>query len=256
MILFDQIIFGPIHSRRLGLSLGVNLLPIDAKICSFNCIYCECGFNTTMHDSPIPTRDQVRETLDAKLHEMVAEGQIPDVITFAGNGEPTLHAEFEGIIDDTIALRNKYCPTAKVSVLSNSTRIHKPHIFAALNKVDNNILKFDSAIDRTMKLMDQPVGKHINVAWFIEHLKKFEGRLIIQTMFLRGEVQGEKLDNTTDEEVEAWIQALEQIRPQQVMIYSLDREAPTKNLQKVNVDELNIIAEKVRAKGFDVSVAG
>ena len=256
MILFDQIIFGPIHSRRLGLSLGVNLLPIDAKICSFNCIYCECGFNTTMHDSPIPTRDQVRETLEAKLQEMVAEGQIPDVITFAGNGEPTLHAEFEGIIDDTIALRNKYCPTAKVSVLSNSTRIHKPHIFAALNKVDNNILKFDSAIDRTMKLMDQPVGKHINVAWFIEHLKKFEGRLIIQTMFLRGEVQGEKLDNTTDEEVEAWIQALEQIRPQQVMIYSLDREAPTKNLQKVNVDELNIIAEKVRAKGFDVSVAG
>jgi len=256
MILFDQIIFGPIHSRRLGLSLGVNLLPIDAKICSFNCIYCECGFNTTMHDSPIPTRDQVRETLDAKLHEMVAEGQIPDVITFAGNGEPTLHAEFEGIIDDTIALRNTYCPTAKVSVLSNSTRVHKPHIFAALNKVDNNILKFDSAIDRTMKLMDQPVGKHINVAWFIEHLKKFEGRLIIQTMFLRGEVQGEKLDNTTDEEVEAWIQALEQIRPQQVMIYSLDREAPTKNLQKVNVDELNIIAQKARAKGFDVSVAG
>jgi len=256
MILFDQIIFGPIHSRRLGLSLGVNLLPIDAKICSFNCIYCECGFNTTMHDSPIPTRDQVRETLDAKLHEMVAEGQIPDVITFAGNGEPTLHAEFEGIIDDTIALRNKYCPTAKVSVLSNSTRIHKPHIFAALNKVDNNILKFDSAIDRTMKLMDQPVGKHINVAWFIEHLKKFEGRLIIQTMFLRGEVQGEKLDNTTDEEVEAWIHALEQIRPQQVMMYSLDREAPTQNLQKVNVDELNIIAEKVRARGFDVSVAG
>jgi len=256
MIHFDQIIFGPIHSRRLGLSLGVNLLPIDAKICSFNCIYCECGFNTTMHDSPIPTRDQVRETLEAKLQEMVAEGQIPDVITFAGNGEPTLHAEFEGIIDDTIALRNTYCPTAKVSVLSNSTRIHKPHIFAALNKVDNNILKFDSAIDLTMKLMDQPVGKHINVAWFIEHLKKFDGRLIIQTMFLRGEVQGEKLDNTTDEEVEAWIQALEQIRPQQVMIYSLDREAPTKNLQKVNVDELNIIAEKVRVRGFDVSVAG
>jgi len=256
MILFDQIIFGPIHSRRLGLSLGVNLLPIDAKICSFNCIYCECGFNTTMQESPIPTREQVRETLKAKLLEMSAEDQIPDVITFAGNGEPTLHAEFEGIIDDTIALRNQYCRTAKVSVLSNSTRIHKPHVFSALNKVDNNILKFDSAIDRTMKLMDQPVGKHINVAWFIEHLKKFEGRLIIQTMFLRGEVNGEMIDNTTDEEVEAWLNALEQIRPQQVMIYSLDREAPTENLQKVNVDELNIIAEKVRAKGFDVSVAG
>ena len=256
MILFDQIIFGPIHSRRLGLSLGVNLLPIDAKICSFNCIYCECGFNTTMQDSPIPTREQVRETLEAKLQEMVAEGQIPDVITFAGNGEPTLHAEFEGIIDDTIALRNQYCPTAKVSVLSNSTRIHKPHVLSALNKVDNNILKFDSAIDRTMQLMNQPVGKEINVAWFIEHLKKFEGRLIIQTMFLRGEVNGETIDNTTDEEVEAWLKALEEIRPQQVMMYSLDREAPTQNLQKVNVDELNTIAEKARKRGFDVSVAG
>jgi len=256
MFLFHDIIFGPIHSRRLGLSLGVNLLPVDAKICSFNCIYCECGFNTNMQESPIPTREQVRETLEAKLQEMVAVGQIPDVITFAGNGEPTLHAEFEAIIDDTIALRNTYCPTAKVSVLSNSTRVHKPHIFAALNKVDNNILKFDSAIDRTMKMMDQPIGKHINVAWFVEQLKKFEGRLIIQTMFLRGELNGEKIDNTSDEEVEAWLSALEQIRPQQVMMYSLDREAPTQNLQKVSIEELNVIAEKVRARGFDVSVAG
>jgi wyosine [tRNA(Phe)-imidazoG37] synthetase (radical SAM superfamily) len=256
MFLFDQIIFGPIHSRRLGLSLGVNLLPIDAKICSFNCIYCECGYNTTMQESPIPTLEQVRITLEAKLKEMIAEGQIPDVITFAGNGEPTLHAEFEGIIDDTIALRDTYCPTAKVSVLSNSTRIHKPNVFRALNKVDNNILKFDSAIDRTMKLMDCPVGKDINVAWFIEHLKKFEGRLIIQTMFLRGEFKGESFDNTTDEEVTAWLNALSEIKPQQVMIYSLDREAPTKTLQKVSVDELNIIADKARKFGFDVSVAG
>jgi len=256
MILFDQLIFGPIHSRRLGLSLGVNLLPTDAKICSFDCIYCECGFNTTMQDSPIPSREQVSQALEAKLKEMMAEGQIPDVITFAGNGEPTLHKDFEGIIDDTIALRNKFCPTAKVSVLSNSTRIHKPHVFSALNKVDNNILKFDSAIEHTMQLMDRPTGKHINVAWFIEHLKKFEGRLIIQTMFLRGEINGERLDNTTAEEVEAWLKALEEIRPQQVMIYSLDREAPTQNLEKVTVEELNLIANKIRERGFDVSVAG
>lgn len=256
MFLFDQLIFGPIHSRRLGLSLGVNLLPIDAKICSFNCIYCECGFNTTMHESAIPTREQVREALEGKLKEMVAEGQIPDVITYAGNGEPTLHADFEEIINDTIALRNQYCPTAKVSVLSNSTRIHKANVFRALNKVDNNILKFDSAIDRTMKLIDCPVGKEINVAWFVEHLKKFNGKLIIQTMFLRGEFKGESFDNTTDEEIEAWLKALEEIRPQQVMIYSLDREAPTKTLQKVSVEELNIIADKARERGFDVSVAG
>jgi len=255
MILFNQLIFGPIHSRRLGLSLGVNLLPVDAKICSFNCIYCECGYNTTMNDSPIPTRVQVHEALETKLKQMKSEGQIPDVITYAGNGEPTLHAEFEGIIDDTIALRNTYCPTAKVSVLSNSTRIHKPNVFRALNKVDNNILKFDSAIDRTMKIINCPVGKIINVAWLVEQLSRFEGKLIIQTMFLRGEFKGESFDNTTDIEVEAWLKALEVIRPQQIMIYSLDREAPTKTLQKITTEEMNVIAVKARERGFDVSVA-
>ena len=255
MILFNQLIFGPIHSRRLGLSLGVNLLPVDAKICSFNCIYCECGYNTTMNDSPIPTRAQVHEALETKLKQMKSEGQIPDVITYAGNGEPTLHAEFEEIIDDTIALRDTYCPTAKVSVLSNSTRIHKPNVFRALNKVDNNILKFDSAIDRTMKIINCPVGKIINVAWLVEQLSRFEGKLIIQTMFLRGEFKGESFDNTTDIEVEAWLKALEVIRPQQIMIYSLDREAPTKTLQKITTEEMNVIAVKARERGFDVSVA-
>lgn len=256
MILFDQVIFGPIHSRRLGLSLGVNLLPIDAKICSFNCLYCECGFNTTIKEFPFPSRQQVREILSTKLTQMVSANEIPDVITFAGNGEPTLHPDFEGIIDDTLLLRNQICPSAKVSVLSNSTRAHKPHIFRALHKIDNNILKFDSAVERTMKLIDQPVGKHINVNWLIEQLQRFEGKLIIQTMFIRGEYNGEKFDNTTEEEVNAWIKALEIIKPEQIMIYSLDREAPVSNLQKVPVTELNKIAERVRAAGFDVSVAG
>lgn len=255
MILFDQIIFGPIQSRRLGLSLGVNLLPVDAKICSFDCIYCECGFNTTMHESPIPNREQVYTALKTKLQEMLSANEVPDVITFAGNGEPTLHAEFDGIIDDTIALRNELCPTAMVSVLSNSTRIHKPNIFRALNKVDNNILKFDTAIDRTMQIVDRPTGKHINVAWFVEHLKKFEGHLIIQTMFLKGEFKGEKFDNTTDAEVEAWLKALEEIRPQQVMIYTIDRETPAQNLEKISQEALNLIADKVRERGFEVSVA-
>lgn len=254
--LFDQVIFGPIRSRRLGLSLGVNLLPIDAKICSFNCIYCECGFNTTMHEFSFPTRNEVKQILDSKLSTMIEANEIPDVITFAGNGEPTLHPDFEGIIDDTLELRDKWCPGAKVSVLSNSTRIHKPHIFSALKKVDNNILKFDSAIDETMKLMDQPVGKHITVAWLIDELKRFEGRLIIQTMFLRGEYLGRKIDNTTSEEVEAWLNALRQINPAQVMIYSLDRDTPVQNLQKVQSDELKAIAARAEALSFKVSVAG
>jgi wyosine [tRNA(Phe)-imidazoG37] synthetase (radical SAM superfamily) len=255
MFLFDQLIFGPIKSRRLGLSLGVNLLPTDAKICSFDCIYCECGFNTTMQQSPIPTRQQVFEALELKLQQMLKDAQTPDVITFAGNGEPTLHADFEGIIDDTLLLRDKYCPSAKVSVLSNSTRIHKANVFRALLKVDNNILKFDTAIDRTLQLIDRPTTKYLNVAWFIEHLKKFEGHLIIQSMFLRGEFEGERFDNSTDLEVDAWIAALEELKPEKVMIYSIDRETPAAELEKVGREELELIAERARGFGFEVSVA-
>jgi len=254
--LFDQVIFGPIRSRRLGLSLGVNLLPIDAKICSYNCIYCECGFNTTMNEFPLPKREEVRIILEEKLQNMRAENALPDVITFAGNGEPTLHAEFEGIIDDTIALRNQYCPEAKVSVLSNATRIHKENIFRALNKVDNNILKFDTAINSTHQLLDQPQSKLVTVEWLIAQLQRFESNLIIQTMFLRGEHMGQKFDNTTDIEVAAWLAAMEQIKPRTIMIYSLDREAPIASLEKIGVEQLHDIAAKARVRGFDVSVAG
>jgi wyosine [tRNA(Phe)-imidazoG37] synthetase (radical SAM superfamily) len=256
MILFDQIIFGPVKSRRLGVSLGVNLLPVDAKICSFDCIYCECGFNTTVKDTRLPTRTEVYESLELKLQEMIAANELPDVITFAGNGEPTLHPEFEGVIDDTILLRDKYCPASKVSVLSNSTRVNKPNIFKALQKVDNNILKFDSAFDETVRRLDRPVGKQFTVKWIIEQLKKFEGNLIIQTMFLRGVVEGTLLDNTTDTEVDAWLEALKEINPKQVMIYTIDRETPTKNLEKISLEELNRIAEKAEAAGFEVSVSG
>jgi len=256
MILFDQIIFGPVKSRRLGLSLGVNLLPVDAKICSFDCIYCECGFNTTMKESPLPTREQVFVTLEAKLQQLISAHELPDVITFAGNGEPTLHPHFESIIDDTIALRDRYCPGAKVSVLSNSTRVHKPNIFNALLQVDNNILKFDSAFDNTVQRLDRPVGKQFTVKWQIEQLKKFEGNLIIQTMFLRGKLADGIIDNTTDEEVDAWLEALREINPKQVMIYSIDRETPTTGLKKISPEALEQIAIKTRAAGFDVSIAG
>jgi wyosine [tRNA(Phe)-imidazoG37] synthetase (radical SAM superfamily) len=209
-----------------------------------------------MKEFPMPTREQVKEILSVKLQQMAQTGEIPDVITFAGNGEPTLHPEFEGIIDDTIKLRDSYCPTARVSVLSNSTQIHKPQVFSALKKVDNNILKFDSAIDSTMKLIDQPSGKQITVTWLIDNLKNFEGKLIIQTMFLRGDYQGEKIDNTTDIEVDAWLDALEEIQPEQIMIYSIDRDTPVKNLEKISEKELNLIATKAKKKGFNVSVAG
>jgi wyosine [tRNA(Phe)-imidazoG37] synthetase (radical SAM superfamily) len=256
MLRFNEIIYGPVLSRRLGVSLGVNLLPIDAKICSFNCIYCECGFNTTMQENPLPSRSEVYEALEFQLQKMVRENHLPDVITFAGNGEPTLHPAFEEIIDDTVFLRNKYARQAKVSVLTNSTRLHKPHVNTALQKVDNAILKFDSAIEETMQLLDQPVGKHITVEWIKEQIKNFRGEKIVQTMFLRGKCGEKTVDNTTQKEIDAWLLALEEMNIQQVMIYTIDRETPVKTLQKISLDELNAIAEKARKRGILVSVAG
>lgn len=253
--LYNNIIFGPIRSRRLGISLGVNLLPIESKLCSFDCIYCECGWNDEHPGKRrFNAREDVRDMLDAKLAEMVAEGTPPDVITFAGNGEPTMHPDFEQIIDDTIALRDKHCPSAKVSVLSNATQIHREDVRRALLRVDNNILKLDSAFDATVQLVNKPQGAY-TVARIVELLKAFEGRLIVQTMFLRGEYLGQRVDNTTEEEVAAWLRLIEEIAPKQVMVYSLDRDTPCKTLEKVEKDELSEIAKRVEALGIACSVA-
>lgn len=253
--LYNNIIFGPIRSRRLGLSLGVNLLPIDSKLCSFDCIYCECGWNDEHPGKRrFNAREDVRAMLDETLQKMVAQGTPPDVITFAGNGEPTLHPDFESIIEDTIALRDKHCPGAKVSVLSNATQIHREDVRRALLRVDNNILKLDSAFDATVQLMNKPQGAY-TVARTVELLKAFEGNLIVQTMFLRGEYLGQRVDNTTEEEVSAWLRLVEEIRPKQVMVYSLDRDTPCQTLEKVEKDELRGIAERVEALGIACSVA-
>ena len=253
--LYDNIIFGPIRSRRLGLSLGVNLLPIDSKLCSFDCIYCECGWNDEHPGKRrFNAREDVSKMLAETLQKMVKDGTPPDVITFAGNGEPTLHPEFEQIIGDTIALRDRYCPAAKVSVLSNATQIHRDDVRRALLRVDNNILKLDSAFDSTVQLINKPQGNY-TVERTVELLKAFEGRLIVQTMFLRGEYLSKRVDNTTDEEVEAWLKLVEEIKPKQVMVYSLDRDTPCQTLEKVEKDELRKIAERVEALGIPCSVA-
>ena len=253
--LYDDIIFGPIRSRRLGLSLGVNLLPVESKLCSFDCIYCECGWNADhIGRRRFNSREDVREMLAEVLQRMVGEGTPPDVITFAGNGEPTMHPDFEQIIDDTIALRDKHCPNAKVSVLSNATQIHREDVRRALLRVDNNILKLDSAFDETVQLVNKPQGAY-TVARTVELLKAFEGNFILQTMFLRGEYLGKRVDNTTEEEVVAWLKLVEEMRPKQVMVYSLDRDTPCQTLEKVEKEELRKIAARVEALGITCSVA-
>ena len=254
-IIYPSPIFGPVHSRRLGVSLGINLMPGDGKICSFDCIYCECGFNKDFKPKAArPTREEVRQALEAKLKDMQQNGPAPDVLTFAGNGEPTLHPDFAGIIGDTLQLRDHYFPNAKVSVLSNSTMIHKPEVFEALRRIDNNILKLDTVDEAYIQALDQP-AKGYNVQRIIQHMKAFEGRCIIQTMFLKGCYNGKDMDNTSDGYVLPWLETVKEIAPHQVMIYTIDRETPTQGLQKATHEELDRIAVMVEAAGISCSVS-
>lgn len=242
-ILYNSPIFGPVHSRRLGVSLGVNLMPADGKICSFDCIYCECGLNGDHQTkSKRPTREEVCEGLTTVLRERHEKGEPLDVITFAGNGEPTGHPDFAGIIDDTIAVRDKYFPYAKVSVLSNATMLHKPDVFEALKKVDNNIQKLDTIDMAYITKVDRPCSPSYDVTKVIEHLKAYDGKVIIQTIFMRGD----GVDNTGEEYVAPWIEAVKEIAPKQVMIYTIDRETPTKGLKKAEPAVLDQICERIK----------
>ncbi|NDW12151.1 radical SAM protein [Bacteroides sp. 214] len=254
-VIYPSPIFGPVHSRRLGVSLGINLLPGDGKVCSFDCVYCECGFNADFKTkSPLPTREEVRTALEQRLMEMKKNGPTPDVLTFAGNGEPTIHPNFAQIIDNTLALRNTYFPNAKVSVLSNAVHITRPEVFEALSKVDNNILKLDTVDEAYIRLLDRPVARY-SLPEVIERMIAFSGNCIIQTMFLKGTYLGKDVNNTTDKYVLPWIETLKKIAPRQVMIYTIDRETPNQELQKASPEELDHIKELLLAAGFSVSVS-
>ena len=255
-VLFHETIFGPIHSRRLGSSLGVNLSPRDGKVCSFDCLYCEAGFNAQGPGTTgLPSREEVGRLLEEKLLTMKKNGDRLDVITFSGNGEPTMHPDFEGIIDDTIGLRDRYFPDVKISVLSNSTRLGSESVCRALRRVDNNLLKLDSALTPTIRLLDRPVNPDFTAEKVIEQIARFGEQCVVQTMILRGSHNGQPVDNTTDEEVDALIDAYRRIRPRQVMLYSIDRRTPEQALQKVGREELEQIAERIRREGIDVSVS-
>ena len=236
-MLFDNIIYGPIHSRRLGTSLGIELMPLTHKLCTFNCVYCECGWNEPVSHPKLPTREEVKEALEARLKE----GLALDVITFSGNGEPTLHPDFLAIIEDTCALRDQYCPSAKVSVLSNSTQLGRPDVVQALRMCDNRI--------------DLPVNEKLTVATIMEWLAQFDGDFTLQTCFLRGEHDGKTIDNTTPDELNAWYRAVDTLRPKQIMIYVIDRKTPEENLSKISREEMEQIAAPLREKGYNVSIS-
>ncbi len=253
--LFDSVVFGPVKSRRLGVSLGINLLPNDNKLCNFNCIYCECGWNRKGARVRFNSRESVRTELEKVLAAMKGSDEAPDVITFAGNGEPTLHPDFEAIIEDTRLLRDRYFPEAKIAVLTNGTLIDRDSVRRALLRVDENIVKLDSALDRTVRLIDDPNNPGYRVEDIVRAMRSFEGKMTLQTMFVRGTHNGKTVDNTSPEEVAAWLEAIERIHPGKVMIYTIDRDTPGEGLEKVPEKTLEEIAGKVREKGFVCTVS-
>lgn len=254
-VIYPSPVFGPVHSRRLGVSLGINLLPSDGKFCTFDCVYCECGFNKDFRPkNPLPTREEVKSVLEAKLQEMTENGPAPDVLTFAGNGEPTAHPQFAAIVDDVLALRDCYFPKAKVSVLGNATQLHRADVFEALKRVDNNIMKLDTVDNDYIRRVDRPTGRY-DVEKVVEQLKAFSGKVIIQTMFMQGSVDGTDVDNTADAYVLPWLEAVAQIAPSKVMIYTIDRETPAHQLRKATPEQLNRIADLLRGRGLEVSVS-
>ncbi|MCR5131624.1 MAG: radical SAM protein [Prevotella sp.] len=275
-IIYPSPIFGPVHSRRLGVSLGINLLPADGKLCTFDCLYCECGLNAAHRPKLTPpTREQVAEALEQKLQQMAAEGLVPDVLTFAGNGEPTVHPHFADIIGDTIALRNRYCPQAKVSVLSNATQLHRPDVVEALMQVDNNIQKLDTVDMDFIRFIDRPLQASYDVNRIVEQLCQFKGHVIIQTMFLGADVsaadgisfpeagilpkekseENQIFTNITDFYIQPWLEAVKRIQPQQVMIYTIDRETPVSYLRKASHADLDRIRDLVIAAGIPCSAS-
>lgn len=254
-VIYPSPIFGPVHSRRLGVSLGINLLPADGKFCSFDCVYCECGFNADHRPhAKLPTREEVRRALEERLTLMAAEGPTPDVLTFAGNGEPTAHPDFPAIMEDTLALRDRFFPNARVSVLTNGTHIDRPAVHEALMRVDNNIVKLDTVDADYIAAVDRPTGRY-DLQNLMECMRRFNGHCIIQTMFMKGSVEGRSVDNTGDRFVKPWIEAVKRIAPSRVMIYTIDRETPAHGLQKASHEELDRIVDLLRAEGIEASAS-
>ncbi|MDD7009788.1 MAG: radical SAM protein [Candidatus Cryptobacteroides sp.] len=251
-MLREETVFGPIHSRRLGSSLGINLLPVNGKICSFDCIYCECGWNRDgKDDKRIPSAAEVRSALEDKLSTLMLEGVGIDSITFSGDGEPTLNPEFPRIIEDTLRLRDVFYPDAKVSVLSNATRVHVPEVFEALRKVDNPIMKIDAPTDELVRLIDNPAPGY-SLARTIEALRRFEGDFVLQTMFLRSP----DFDSSSPEVLDGWKAIVRDLRPRKIMVYTIDRPTPMQGLEKFSVERMHSLVADLIEEGFDIDIKG
>ena len=252
MLHFDDIVFGPIFSRRLGSSLGVNILPSKGKLCNFDCVYCECGWNKDgKSDGRFPRLAEVEEALESKMSEVADTGVQVDSITFSGNGEPTMNPDFPQIVDATLKLRDRFFPEAKVSVLSNAALVGRPAVADALRKVDNPILKIDASSDILVQKVNRPVGTY-HLADIMAALKGFGGNFILQTMFLRSP----EFDTTEPEALAAWMDMVRELMPREIMVYTIDRETPDKSLGKYTVEEMTEFVRPLLDEGFSIQIRG
>ena len=248
----EEVVFGPIHSRRLGSSLGINLLPEKGKICTFDCIYCECGWNKDgRNDTQLPSAEKVCKALETKLQQCKKDGVPIDSITFSGDGEPTINPEFPRIIDDTIRLRNQYYPNSKITVLSNATRVHLPEVFNALRKVDNPTMKIDAPTNELIEKINHPAPGY-DIHRVVEALKKFDGDFILQTMFLKSK----DFDSSSLEVLEGWMNIVRLLKPREVMVYTINRPTPEDGLQKFTVAEMQNLVQPLIDEGFVVQIRG
>lgn len=246
----EEVVFGPIKSRRLGNSLGINLLPTQGKICNFDCIYCECGWNRDGRlDRRLPSATEVRNALEAKLIELVREGIRVDSITFSGDGEPTLNPEFPQIIEDTLTLRERYLPGCAVSVLSNSTRAHVPEVFEALRRVDRAIMKLDAPTDALAALINKPAPDY-SVSRVVKALSAFQGEFVLQTMFLRSP----DFDSSSPEVLIPWMQIVRELRPRLIMAYTIARPTPQAGLEKFSADQIQQLLQPLASEGFCIQI--
>ena len=246
----EELVFGPIISRRLGSSLGINVLPEKGKLCNFDCIYCECGWNRDGRaDTRLPSARELKTALAAKLTECLEEGTPIDSITFSGDGEPTLNPEFPRMVEDVLKLRDLYYPLAKVSVLTNATRLGRKEVFEALRKVDNPILKLDAVTTEDAKKINRPQGRY-SVEAVVRNMEKFKGDFVLQTMFLRGP----GVDSAAM--AERWMDIVRHLRPREVMVYTIDRETPAEGLRKYTAEEMRTLVLPLLEEGFNIQIKG
>lgn len=253
-ILFDEMIFGPVESRRFGISLGINLLSSDIKVCNFDCIYCECGYSH--YDLQIANKFTSETVLLDELNHQFKAGKYEalDAITYAGNGEPTLHPHFDSIARSIKLLRDKYHPNVKIVLLTNGSTLSSKRFKNAAPWIDEICIKLDAGNQEFFDTINHPLGK-FTLSQLVESIKSLEIPITIQSIFFRGMVNGNQFDNSDPKHVNAWLELIREIRPELVMIYSISRDTALESLEAISKIKLDNIAAKVHKLDINTLVS-